>query len=94
MKSLPHLSSDYSTYKTNLLNYNKILQQTIRRAKFAYHKDIFTKFRSDSKKTWKHINDILCRKRVSTEFPEFFLVNDCPTFDKSEIANRFNHFFL
>ena len=34
------------------------------------------------------------QKKVSTEFPEFFLVNDCPTYDKSEIANRFNNFFV
>ena len=94
MKTHPHISDDYLAYKTNLLNYSKILQQTIRRAKFSYHKDIFTKFKLDSKKTWQHINDILCRKKVSTEFPDFFLENDCPIYDKKHIADRFNHFFV
>ena len=94
LKSIPHSSDDYAINKTNLLNYSKILQQTLRRAKFSYHKDLFTKFKDDSKKTWQHINDILCRKKVSTEFPEFFLVDDCPIYDKNHIANRFNNFFV
>lgn len=93
LKCLPHSSNAYETYKTNLTNYSKILQQTIRRAKFSYHKDLFNKFKFDSKKTWQHINDILCRKRVSSELPEFFLINDCPTYDKQKIANKFNEFF-
>ena len=82
LKSLHHQSESYAVFKTNLFNYSKILQQTIRRAKFSYHKDLFTKFKNDSKKTWQHINSILGRKKVSKEMPEFFVNGDVRIYDK------------
>ena len=94
LKSLPYLSDEYANKKTNLLNYSKLVQKTIRRAKFSYHNDLFSKFKFDSKKTWQHINDILCRKKVSKEMPDFFLVNDSPIYDGKQIADKFNDFFV
>ena len=94
LKSLPCDTDLYSTYKINLNNYNKLLQKTIRQAKFSYHNNLFSKFRLDSKKTWQHINDILNRKRVSKEFPDHFILNECPITDKVKIAEQFNSFFI
>ena len=93
LKCTTENSAEYLTYKTNLSNYNKILQKMIRNAKFSFHSDLFTKFKADYKKTWQHINDILCRKRCSKESPDFFIIKNNRISVKQTIADSFNMFF-
>ena len=50
LKSVPPDSESYSMHKINLNTNTKILQKTIRSAKFSYHFDIFNKCKNDCKK--------------------------------------------
>ena len=93
LKPRPPDSLEHNTLKTNLSNYTKILQKMMRCAKFSYHNDLFSKFKSDIKKTWQHINDLLGRKKCSKAIPDFFLVDNCKVYDKRIIADNFNKFF-
>ena len=93
LKCAAENSNQYLSLKTNLKNYNTILQKMIRKAKHSYHHDLFAKFQNDSKKTWLHINSILGRKKCSKELADFFVIKNVPTYDKLKIANKFNSFF-
>ena len=70
--------------KLNLRNYSKILDKSIRLAKKTYYHNQFEKFKFDSRKTWATINDVLCRKKVKMEFPNYFIIN----------GNQANQLFL
>ena len=46
----------YHTLKINLKTYNRILKQSIRRAKIEYYNSRFKKYKDSSKNTWKRYN--------------------------------------
>ena len=87
-------SAEYSTQSTNLKTFNNILKKCIREAKKIYYYNLFLKFKSDIKGTWKTINDILNKTKKKYTFPSFFRdeENNIIT-DKLQIANKFNNFF-
>ena len=86
-------SEEYMRSKLNLRNYSKILDKSIRLAKKTYYHNQFEKFKFDSRKTWETINDVLCRKKVKKEFPNYFIINGNQISDKQNIADEFNDFF-
>lgn len=79
--------------KSNFQMYNKILKQSIRKAKKIYYENCFNKYKSDIKKTWTSINDIINRCKTKTDFPEYFLFDGHPHSDKTFIANKFNSYY-
>ena len=86
-------SKEYQDAKTNLNSFSNILKRDIRLAKSKYYHDRLNKFKSDSRKTWNIINDILWRKKSRKEFPKTFLLDGKEITDKHEIAEKFNSFF-
>ena len=87
---------DDDQYESNLINfrtYNRILKQTIRSAKKQYYFSSFSKFKSDMKKTWSMINEVMNRKKCDKNFPEYFEVNGVKVTNEGIIANEFNTYF-
>lgn len=93
LKCTPINSPDYNKYKVNLQTYNKILKNNIRQAKKNYYFDCFTKFKSDIKKTWATIKQIINKCNNDNQYPKYFLINGQPESDHKTIANEFNSFF-
>ena len=87
-------SLEYETQKANLKTINSNIKKSIREAKKKYYDDLFKKFKSDMKGTWKTISEILNKSKNKRSFPKFFRdeSNNIIT-DKHEIANKFNDFF-
>ena len=55
----------YHLLKNKLNTFNKTLKKTIREAKLVYYRREFEYNRSNIKKTWSTINDILCKTKHS-----------------------------
>ena len=62
-------------------------------AKKTYYEACFNKYKSDIKNTWKTINTLLCTRKNSKCFPEFFNINGARITDKQQIADEFNKYF-
>jgi hypothetical protein len=67
MRKLTPDTDVYYEKKHNLMVYNRILKRSIRMAKINYYSNKFNTYRSDSKKTWKTINNVL-KKSDSKNF--------------------------
>ena len=94
LQQTPRETDKYTTLKTNLSTYNKIVKKNIREAKMLYYTESFDKQKHDIKKTWKLISEIICK--ASHKRPAFdnILVNDKVYKDKTDMANQFNSFFV
>ena len=86
-------SNEYHNAKINLNSFSNILKKDIRLAKTKYYHDRLNKFKSDSRKTWNIINDILWRNKSRKAFPKKFLLDNKEIVDHQEIAEKFNSFF-
>ena len=86
-------SKEYQDAKINLNSFSNILKRDIRLAKSKYYHDRLNKFKSDSRKTWNIINDILWRNKSRKKIPQKFLLGENEVTDKQEIADKFNSFF-
>ena len=86
-------SLEYNTLETNLRTYQAILRKNIRIAKMNYYGNTFEKYANDIKNTWKKINEVLNKCSNKKEFPDYFIIDDTKTQDKSNIANSFNTYF-
>ena len=93
LKSCKPDSLSYQALEINLKSYTRILKKTIREAKKQYYNSRFDLFKSDARKTWGIIREILNKTKQSTEFPNSFLVNDKLITDKRSIADQFNKYF-
>ena len=93
LKKTNHNTAEYTEIKRNLATYNSILKKNIRLAKKKHYDFIFQKYKSNIKKTWSTINDILNRTQRKKSFPEYFVIDGQQITDKIAIANSFNKFF-
>ena len=93
MTSTSSESAKYKELQSKLADHCKILQRTMRCAKREHYAKEFNHFKSDIKKTWGKINEILSRNRTSTELPSYFCVNGSIISNNQDIANCFNNFF-
>ena len=84
---------EYFNLKNNLRVFNGILKRTIREAKITYFNQLFHKYRSDIKMTWKTISEIICKSSNKRNELEKIVVESKTIVDKKEICNRFNDFF-
>ena len=84
----------YQELKQQLRVYNTILKKTIREAKFSYYNRQFEINKSNMKKTWSTINEIICKSKhkqfgIKAILYEERHINDC-----DKIAELFNKFYL
>jgi len=84
----------YNTLKTNLHTYNRILKQSIRKAKTAYYRSCFEKYKDDTKNTWKTIKNIINKDSLKSNFPETFKINNERESSPKKIADAFNEYFV
>ena len=85
---------DYANMKVNINTYNRIIKQSIRKAKTQYYNTCFIRHQNDMKKTWSTINDLIKNKTISSIYPEFFMLDNTKLSDKKDIANKFNEYFI
>ena len=76
----------------NLKSYNAILKRSFRIAKQNYFETCFNKFKSDTKNTWKTINEILCKHKTKNTLPKYFKEAESIIVDEVDTANKFNAF--
>lgn len=94
LKNMDPTTSEAEALKLSLSLFRKILQKTIRQAKYTYYNSRFENLKSNMKKTWGLINNILQRKCKPHSYPDHFMISKSITKDKNEIANEFNSFFV
>ena len=84
---------EYDTLKNNLHVFNCNSKKTIREAKIQYHDKLFEQCKSDIKKTWQTISDIICKSNTKRKTLDKIIVDSKVITDKREICNNFNDFF-
>ena len=84
---------EYDTLKNNLHVFNRILKKTIREAKIQYYDKLFEQHKSDIKKTWQTISDIICKSNTKRKTLDKIIVDSKVITDKGEICDKFNDFF-
>ena len=92
-KKLNPLSDKYKVLEQKFKEHVELLDKLIRESKINYYKNDFDKVKSDIKKTWGKINEILNRCLKSGELPNYFFDGDKTISNNNDIANLFNNFF-
>ena len=75
LKQLNPNSIEYESRKRNLNTYNTILKKSIRNTKFSYFNNMFTKYKNDSKTSWKLINSLINSSKIKHNITHFFIVD-------------------
>ena len=86
-------SQKYTLLENSYKSFCGILQKTIRLAKAQYYHTQFENFKSDIKKTWNQINEILSKKKKTADLPKYFFDGNKTLTENTDIANCFNNFF-
>ena len=68
------------------------MKQSIREAKLTFYKGKFENYRTDSKKTWKTINEVI-NKTNNKNIPDYIMINGEKITDTNDIVNHFNEYF-
>ena len=84
---------NYQLQENSFKSYCSILQKTVRLAKSQYYFNKFQHYKTDMKKTWKQINEIMQKKKKTPDLPKYFLDNNKVITENIDIANCFNNFF-
>ena len=92
-KKLNPLSEKYAIFEDKFKQHVETLDKLIREVKINYYKNDFEKSKSDIKKTWSKINEILNRMNKKGELPTYFYDGDRVVSNSQDIANLFNNFF-
>ena len=94
LSTTPPNTIAYTTIKTNLKTYNKILKNNIDEAKRTYYyQHSFDKYKNDTTNTWKIIKEITNRNNIKKHIPCLFNVEGETITDKSKIVNKLNTYF-
>ena len=80
--------------KRKLKSMEKDLADWISEAKAKYYGNLFHEYQNDVKKTWDTIKTAINKRRHKSKYPDFFKVNNTNIFDKTEISNKFNRYFV
>ena len=80
--------------KRMLKSIEKDLVEWISEAKAKYYGDLLHEHQNDIKKTWDTIKTAINKRRHKSKYPDFFKVNNTNVFDKTEISNQFNRYFV
>ena len=95
-KKLKSMTCDaymYTDTEMRLKTFCCILQKTIRSAKSLYYHNLFERYKSDIRKTWAAINELISKKIKKDSFPKHFIDKDKTIENEKDIANCLNNFF-
>jgi len=84
---------EYQNIKTNIKTYTTIIKRLIRKLKRRYLSNKFEEHKSNLRKTWQLINDVMGRDKKDTT-ADIFIIDRKEITDPKEIANQFNQFFI
>ena len=87
------LSSNYALLENSYKSLNSLLQKNIRIAKTQYYHRQFENYKSDIKKTWRQINELLSNTSKKSDLPKYFFDGNLTLTNDLDIANCFNNFF-
>ena len=94
MRSLNTNSPSYATIKQNLTVYNQLLKKSIREAKTIYYNNEFNQNRSNMRKMWNTISEIIHKQKNNHTSIKKICFQEKYISDQAEIANTFNDFFI
>ena len=94
LKQTPRNIPTYQTLADNLRVYQFNLKKIIAAAKRTHYAHLFDEFKSDARKTWDTIRQIIDNNRNKFEFPKCFHINRLRVTNNKDIANKFNEFFV
>ena len=94
LKQTPRNIPAYQTIADNLRVYQFNLKKIIVEAKRLHYALLFDEFKSDARKTWDTIRQIIDNNRNKFEFPKCFHINRLRVTNNKDIANKFNEFFV
>ena len=94
MRSLNTNSPSYATIKQNLTVYNQLLKKSIREAKTIYYNNEFNQNRSNMRKMWNTISEIIHKQKNNHTSIKKICFQEKYISDQAEIANTFNEFFI
>ena len=84
----PEKELNYKQYKT-------LFESLKKKSKKNYYSDLIDSHKYNIKKTWNIMKEIIGNKRVTNApLPNFIMVKNREIFDKKEIAETFNSFFV
>ena len=84
----------YTELKNKLSVYNKILKKTIREAKYIYYNRQFEESKSNIRKTWSTINEIICKTKNKKNSIKSIIKDGRQIRDLAHIVEKFNEFFV
>ncbi len=84
----------YQTLADNPRVYQLNLIKIIAAAKRTHYAHLFDEFKSDARKTWDTIRQIIDNNRNKFEFPKCIYINRLRVTNNKDIANKFNELFV
>ena len=87
-------SAAYETLKQSLRTYNALLKRAIREAKITYYNDILEQNKTDMRKMWTAINDIICKTKSKKVGIKAIATEGKLIKNPKIIAEKFNEFFV
>ena len=85
--------SKYNSIEMRLKTFCCILQKTIRTAKTQHYHCLFERYKTDIRKTWATINELITKKTKNDVLPEHFVDKDKLITNDKDIADCLNNFF-
>ena len=73
--------------------YQWYLKQCIRTARKEYYVNEFTKCKNDIRKTWDTPKGIICKKKLKSEYPPFFMDMGQQISGYENTVDKFNEYF-
>lgn len=76
-------------------NYKNLFEKLRKKAKKKYYSEIISKYKYDSKNTWRIMKEIIGKtKEKSNSLPQVIKVNGKNIYDQNVVAKEFNKFFI
>ena len=94
MQNTDRTSHLYFPLKQKLNKYNSLLKKIIREAKVKYYNSRLEESKSNMKKTWSVINEIICKTKHHKKGIKAIILNGKQLKDPQSIAESFNNFFV
>ena len=84
-----------SENEARYIEYRKLFESIRKKAKKSYYSKQIIKHIGNIKKSWEIMKEIIGKSKVvRNNLPKLLRVNNVNIFDKTEIANKFNQFFV
>ena len=90
-----YLKSRTNKNDTNYKAYKHLFEQLKNRSKKNHYENLLIKYRSNIKKTWDVIKEVIGKTKIKNNAPpRSLIINTIETYDQKTIANNFNDFFV